>query len=100
MGHQKQLTLGDLDVYRDWGFAGDYVKAMVLMLENEQPDDYVIATGKMHSVRDFVDLAFQTVSLSWEKYVVQDEQFFRPADIPALCGDATKAKENDNAHRS
>lgn len=91
-GLSKELRLGNLDAKRDWGFAGDYVKAMHLMLQQENPDDYVIATAESHSVKEFVDLAFAEAGLNWEKYVAQDERFMRPADVPDLRGDITKAK--------
>ena len=90
-GRANEIRLGDLDVRRDWGFAGDYVKAMWLMLQDE-PDDYVIATGENHSVRDFAALAFDRVGLDWEKYVKMDERFMRPAEVPDLKGDASKAR--------
>jgi GDPmannose 4,6-dehydratase len=88
----NELRLGNLEVRRDWGFAGDYVKAMWLMLQQDGPDDYVIATGKNHSVRDFAALAFDHVGLDWEKYVTIDERFMRPAEVPDLKGDASKAR--------
>ena len=94
LGHQKVLAVGNMDVYRDWGFAGDYVEAMWLMLQQEEPDDYVIATGKSHSVRDLLQIAFNHVGIDdWCPYVVQDERFFRPADVSLLIGDAAKAHE-------
>ena len=92
-GIDKELRLGNLDAYRDWGFAGDYVRAMWLMLQQETPDDYVVATGEAHSVREFVDLAFSEVGLNYEDYVVVDPKFFRPAEVNYLLGDATKARE-------
>ena len=91
-GRANELRLGNLEVRRDWGFAGDYVKAMGLMLQQEEPDDYVIATGESHSVRDFAALAFDHVGLDWERYVTIDERFMRPADVPDLKGDASKAR--------
>jgi len=91
-GRANELRLGNLDVRRDWGFAGDYVKAMWLMLQQDEPDDYVIATGKSHSVREFAALAFDHVGLDWEKYVTIDERFMRPAEVPDLRGDASKAR--------
>jgi GDPmannose 4,6-dehydratase len=95
LGRQKVLAVGNMDVSRDWGFAGDYVQAMWLMLQQEEPDDYVIATGKSHSVRDLLQVAFQHVGVDdWRPYVVQDERFFRPADVAVLVGDATKAHAN------
>jgi GDPmannose 4,6-dehydratase len=91
-GRANEVRLGNLDVRRDWGFAGDYVKAMWLMLQQDDPDDYVIATGESHSVRDFAALAFDHVGLDWEKYVKIDERFMRPAEVPDLRGDASKAR--------
>ncbi len=91
-GHAKELRLGNLDVRRDWGFAGDYVEAMWLMLQQDTPDDYVIATGTSHTVREFVERAFDLVSLDWEEHVVIDQHFMRPADVLELRGDATKAR--------
>ena len=84
--------MGNLDAERDWGFAGDYVEAMWLMLQQDSPDDYVVATGETHSVREFCELAFDRVGLDWEKYVVVDERFFRPAEVDLLVGDASKAR--------
>lgn len=92
LGVQKELRLGALDSKRDWGFAGDYVKAMWLMLQQDKPDDFVVATGETRSVRDFCDIAFKYVDLNYEDYVVVDPQFIRPADVNLLLGDATKAK--------
>ena len=93
LGLAKELRLGNLDAQRDWGFAGDYVRAMWLMLQQEQPDDYVIATGKTHSVRDFAKAAFEAAGLgSYERYVVVDPTFVRPAEVDLLIGDASKAK--------
>jgi GDPmannose 4,6-dehydratase len=87
------LTVGNMDVSRDWGFAGDYVRAMWLMLQQDQPDDYVIATGESHTVRELLDIAFSRVGIDdWHPYVVQDPRFFRPADISILLGDASKAQ--------
>lgn len=91
-GRANELRLGNLDVRRDWGFAGDYVKAMWLMLQQDEPDDYVVATGKSHSVREFAALAFDHVGLDWEKYVTIDDRFMRPAEVPDLQGDAAKAR--------
>ncbi|MBC6449276.1 GDPmannose 4,6-dehydratase [Actinokineospora alba] len=94
LGLQETLVLGDMDPRRDWGFAGDYVKAMWLMLQQDEPDDYVVATGHTHSVRDFVNAAFCHVGLDdWEGFVTQDPRFFRPAEVDLLVGDATKAHE-------
>jgi len=91
LGLQQELLLGNLDAQRDWGFAGDYVYAMWLMLQQEIPDDFVIATGAKHSVREFCRVAFEHVGLSWEDYVRVDQALFRPADVNTLCGDASKA---------
>jgi GDPmannose 4,6-dehydratase len=93
LGLAKELRLGNLDAQRDWGFAGDYVRAMWLMLQQDQPDDYVIATGETHSVREFCEVAFDYVGLDWRKYVVMDRQFYRPAEVDLLVGDATKAHQ-------
>ena len=95
LGLQDKLVLGNLDAKRDWGFAGDYVEAMWLMLQQDQPDDYVIATGETHSVRDFVRTAFGHVGIDdWERYVETDPQFLRPAEVDLLIGDASKARQN------
>jgi len=91
-GLQDKLYLGNPDAKRDWGFAGDYVQAMWLMLQKEEPNDYVIATGETHSVREFLDLAFRYVGLDWEKHTETDPRYFRPAEVDVLCGDASKAK--------
>jgi GDPmannose 4,6-dehydratase len=91
-GLQKELRLGNLDAKRDWGFAGDYVRAMWLMLQQPAADDYVIATGRTHAVRDFVRLAFAAVDLDWERYVVVDPRFYRPAEVDQLVGDYSKAR--------
>lgn len=92
LGMADELRMGNLDARRDWGFAGDYVEAMWLMLQHETPDDFVIATGEDHSVRDLVELAFGHVGLDWEKYVKIDPAFIRPAEVDLLLGDASKAK--------
>ncbi len=92
LGTQKKLHLGNLEARRDWGFAGDYVRAMWLMLQHPDPDDYVIATGRTHTVRDFCRLAFETVGLNYEDYVVEDPRFVRPAEVDVLIGDPSKAK--------
>jgi GDPmannose 4,6-dehydratase len=92
LGVQEKLMLGNLDSHRDWGFAGDYVEAMWLMLQQDEPDDYVIATGVKHSVRDLVRVAFAHVGLDWEEHVEVDPALFRPADVNTLCGDASKAR--------
>jgi len=91
-GKAKDLHLGNLDAKRDWGFAGDYVEAMWRMLQQDQPDDYVVATGETWSVKDFLVEAFGHAGLDWEKYVVIDPRFFRPAEVDLLLGDPTKAK--------
>lgn len=94
LGLAKELRLGNLDAHRDWGFVGDYVRAMWLMLQQSEPDDYVIATGKTHSVRDFLRVAFEAAGLgSYEPYVVIDPRFVRPAEVDRLIGDASKAKQ-------
>jgi GDPmannose 4,6-dehydratase len=92
-GLSKELHLGNLDSKRDWGYAGDYVEAMWLMLQGDKPDDYVVATGEAHSVREFVELAFSEVGLDWEKYVKVDKKFFRPAEVEYLIGDSSKARQ-------
>jgi GDPmannose 4,6-dehydratase len=91
LGVQDKLILGNLDAMRDWGFAGDYVEAAWLMLQQEKPDDFVVATGVKHSVRDLVEVAFSRVGLDWRKHVETDPKLFRPAEINTLCGDASKA---------
>ena len=93
LGMADELRLGNLDAQRDWGFAGDYVEAMWLMLQQDEPDDFVIATGETHSVRSFCELAFARVDLDWEKYVKIDERFFRPAEVDLLVGSAEKGAE-------
>jgi GDPmannose 4,6-dehydratase len=85
--------LGNLDAKRDWGYAGDYVEAMWLMLQQDKPEDYVIATGITHSVRDLVKTAFGLLDLDWEKYVRVDERYVRPAEVDLLIGDPSKARE-------
>lgn len=92
-GQQKKLFLGNLDAKRDWGYARDYVKAMWLMLQQEQPADYVIATGETHSVREFLELAFKYVDLDWHNHVEFDERYLRPAEVDLLLGDSTKAQQ-------
>jgi len=92
LGLAKELRLGNLEAKRDWGYAGDYVKAMWLMLQQAEPDDFVIATGESHSVKEFVELAFSYVDLDWKEYVVVDKRFYRPVDVPLLQGDSSKAK--------
>lgn len=93
LGTQSELRLGNLDAQRDWGFAGDYVKAMWLMLQQDSPDDFVISTNETHSVREFCEIAFSHVGLNWEDYVVVDEKFFRPAEVDLLIGSSTKAAD-------
>ncbi|MFO0773575.1 MAG: GDP-mannose 4,6-dehydratase [Nitrospiraceae bacterium] len=93
LGLQQDLFLGNLDAKRDWGFAGDYVRAMWLMLQAPQPDDYVIATGETHSVREFLELAFGHVGLDWNRYVKIDPRYFRPTEVDLLIGDPSKAKK-------
>jgi GDPmannose 4,6-dehydratase len=94
LGLQERISLGNLDSARDWGFAGDYVKAMWMMLQQPEPDDYVIATGETHTIREFLDTAFHIAGYdSWEPFVTHDTRFDRPAEVDLLMGDATKAKE-------
>src|SRR5205807_4017990 len=92
LGMTEKLVLGNLDAQRDWGFAGDYVRAMWLMLQQDTPDDYVVATDETHSVRDFCKLAFERVGLDYQDHVVQDERFMRPAEVDLLVGDSRKAR--------
>lgn len=92
LGLAEELRLGNLEAQRDWGHAKDYVRAMYLMLQQDEPDDYVVATGKTHTVRDFCARAFGEVELDWEQYVKVDEQFLRPAEVDLLIGDASKAR--------
>lgn len=92
-GQQKNIFMGNLDSKRDWGYAKDYVKAMWLMLQQEQPDDYVVATGETHSVREFLELAFGYVNLDWQNYVEFDQRYLRPAEVDLLIGDPTKAQQ-------
>ncbi|MFL2871409.1 MAG: GDP-mannose 4,6-dehydratase [Pirellulaceae bacterium] len=94
LGKQEKLRLGNLDAERDWGFAGDYVRAMWLMMQQETPDDYVVATGQRHTVRDFCQVAFNHVGLNWEDHVEIDPAFLRPADVNTLCGNFGKAREH------
>jgi len=94
LGLSKELRLGNLDARRDWGYAKDYVEAMWMILQQEEPDDYVIATGRTHSVREFLELAFKTAGIDdWEQYVKIDERFIRPAEVELLVGDISKIKE-------
>jgi GDPmannose 4,6-dehydratase len=92
-GKQKKIYMGNLDAKRDWGYAKDYVRAMWLMLQQEQPDDYVIATGETHSVREFLQLVFSHVNLDWQDYVEFDDRYLRPAEVDLLIGDPTKAQQ-------
>lgn len=91
-GFQKELRMGNLEAKRDWGYAGDYVRAMWMMLQQPEPDDYVVATGETHSVREMCEIAFARVGLDYRKHVMQDKEFFRPAEVHVLTGDATKAR--------
>jgi GDPmannose 4,6-dehydratase len=92
-GLQSELHLGNLDAQRDWGYAPDYVRGMWLMLQQDEPEDFVMATGRTHTVQRFAELAFEAVGLNWEDYVVQDPRFMRPADVDLLVGDPSKAKQ-------
>ncbi len=92
-GQQEKIYMGNLDAKRDWGYAKDYVKAMWLMLQQERPDDYVISTGKTHSVKEFIELAFGYVNLNWEDYIEFDPRYLRPAEVDLLIGDSTKAQQ-------
>src|SRR4051812_252042 len=92
LGMEQEIRLGNLEAQRDWGFAGDYVEAMWLMLQQDEPDDYVVAMGETHSVREFCEIAFGHAGLKWEDHVVIDEKFFRPAEVDLLIGDPTKAR--------
>jgi GDPmannose 4,6-dehydratase len=92
LGMSSELRLGNLDAKRDWGHSADYVRAMHLMLQQDEPDDYVIATGETHTVREFCELAFEQVGLDYRRYVVVDERFYRPAEVEILVGDASKAR--------
>ncbi len=93
LGLDNKLYLGNLEAKRDWGYAPDFVEAMWLMLQQEEPDDYVVATGEAHTVEDFVRQSFNCVELDWKKYVVVDKQFYRPSEVNVLCGDYSKAKD-------
>ena len=94
LGLQEHIILGNLDSKRDWGYAPDYVESMWLMMQQDKPDDYVIATGKAHSIREFLDVAFSCIDIQdWSKYVKQDPKYMRPAEVDVLCGDAKKAKD-------
>jgi len=92
-GLARKLLMGNLDARRDWGFAGDYVYAMWAMLQQAAPEDYVLATGKTHSIRELLDVAFGCAGLNWENYVEIDPKLIRPAEVDVLCGDGTKARE-------
>jgi GDPmannose 4,6-dehydratase len=92
LGMTKELRLGNLDAKRDWGYAGDYVEAMWLMLQQKRAEDFVVATGESHTVRDFVRIAFSHAGLDWRKYVKSDRQFYRPAEVNRLLGNARKAR--------
>ena len=93
LGLEKELRLGNLNAKRDWGYAPEYVEAMWLMLQQDEPDDYVIATGEAHSVKEFCEIAFDVVGLDWQEYVKVDKKFMRPLDVEYLCGDYSKAKK-------
>nr|MBC8422767.1 GDP-mannose 4,6-dehydratase [bacterium] len=93
LGLQDELRLGNLDAKRDWGFALDYVRAQWLMLQQDEPEDFVISSGETHSVREFCRIAFEHAGLDWEKYVVVDPKFYRPAEVKLLLGDCSKARE-------
>jgi GDPmannose 4,6-dehydratase len=93
LGLAKELRLGNLDAKRDWGFAGDYVRAMWLMLQNDEPRDYVVGTGLQHSVKDVVELAFKYLDLDWREFVVQDERFRRPAEVETLVADPSRIRD-------
>ena len=91
LGIEKEIRLGNLEAKRDWGFAGDYVEAMWMMLQQEEPDNFVVGTGKTHAVREFCEVAFGHVDLDYTEYVVQDERFYRPAEVDLLVSDPSKA---------
>ena len=93
LGMEKELLLGNLDSKRDWGFSGDYVEAMWLMLQQKEPGDYVISTGETHTVREFVEAAFGELGLDWKKYVKINKEFMRPAEVDLLKGDSSKARK-------
>jgi GDPmannose 4,6-dehydratase len=94
LGLEEHITLGNLDAKRDWGYAPDYVESMWLMLQQKEPNDYVIATGETHSIRDFLDRAFQHIGIiDWKEYVKQDDRYMRPAEVDVLRGDSTKARK-------
>jgi GDPmannose 4,6-dehydratase len=94
LGLQEGITMGNIDSSRDWGYAGDYVEAMWMMLQQDEPDDYVIATGETHTIREFLDASFKLAGIDdWEPYVTQDQRFYRPAEVDLLIGDASKAQQ-------
>ena len=95
-GIQSKVTLGNLEATRDWGFAGDYVEGIYLMLQHDKPDDWILATGESHSIKDFLKLAFGFVNLNWEDYVETSEKYYRPNEVHDLIGDASKAKKELN----
>ena len=95
-GIQSKLTLGNLDAFRDWGFAGDYVKGMYLMMQHEKPDDWVLSSDETHTVKEFVKIAFDCVNLNWEDYVVTSKKYERPNEVEHLLGDSTKARTKLN----
>ena len=99
LGIDEKLALGNLDAQRDWGFAADYVRAMWLMLQQDRPDDYVVATGETHSVKELVELAFSAVDLDWEQHVVIDDRFLRPAEVDLLVGNPSRAEDLLGWHR-
>jgi GDPmannose 4,6-dehydratase len=99
LGLEKELRLGNLDAQRDWGYAPDYVRAMWLMLQQDTPDDYVIASGETHSIRELCQLAFDAVGLKWEDHVIVDPAFLRPAEVDLLVGDCSKAERVLGWHR-
>src|SRR5690242_6601579 len=98
LGLAKELRLGNLESQRDWGFAGDYVDAMWMMLQHNEPDNFVIGTGETHSVREFCELAFSHVNLNYQDYVIQDPRFYRPAEVDLLISDPSKAKKELGWH--
>jgi GDPmannose 4,6-dehydratase len=98
-GIDEKLALGNLDAQRDWGFAADYVRAMWQMLQQDKPDDYVVATGETHSVKELVELSFAALELDWKQHVVIDERFLRPAEVDLLVGDPSKAEKTLGWHR-
>ena len=93
LGVQQDLFLGNLDAKRDWGFAGDYIEAMWMMLQAKTPDDYVIATGETHTVKEMLELAFDRLQLDWKQHVKIDQKYYRPTEVDLLIGDASKAKK-------